>query len=327
MKINKIGFGFLLSLMWVFSACMDFVEPNVPYKTFNTGLYLRTISGGTGQSFNFFNLSGSKFSVEIEAVDGEEGATLETVEIFVRHRRLIPGVGFTFKPTGTTSQVNQVAIGTLTKDKFVKATENPNHPTTLYLRGKFEISTTELLGKLDMNEADILGGDAFEIRLKATDRFGRVFDDTNRSPDVQGGFFYRSPFRYDVPVVCPSDLAGKYTYSSTQMSSAYGSCPGTITGEVTLTRVGTTTAYTVSDATFGLWACYGDSWGSGNVRLSDSCGILAFSGADKYSDAYTFTFISNNGEDLVFRWTNASNETGVVTLKANANKPWPSTLR
>jgi hypothetical protein len=326
MKINKIGFGFLLSLMWVFSACVDFVEPNIPYKTFNTGLYLRTVTGGN-VSFNFFALNSAEFFVEVEAVDAEEGATLERVEFFVRHRRLIPGVGFNFKPTGTSSQVNQVAIGSLTKDKFVKATENPNHPTTRYLRSTFRISTADILKALNMTTADVAGGDAFEIRLKATDRSGRVFDDNNRSADVQGGFFYRSPFRYDVPVVCPSDLAGTYDYISTQMESAYGSCPGSITGKVTLTKVGTTTTYTVSDATFGLWGCYGDTWGAGNVRLSDSCGILSFAGADKYSDAYTFTFISNNGTDLVFRWRNASNETGVVTMKASASKPWPNTLR
>lgn len=326
MNIKKIGFGFMMSLMAMFSACVDFVEPNIPYATFDTALYLRTLSG-LGQNWSLFDLQTSNFTVELEVVDAEEGETLETVEVFVRHRRLIPGVGFEYIPAGTSSQVNQVLIGTMTKADFQKATENPNHPTTRYLRGTFSISAAQVLQALGVTFADIEGADAFEFRVRATDRFGRVFDDTNRSPDVQGGFFYRSPFRYDVPVVCPSDLGGTFQYESTAMSSAFGSCPGTITGEVTFTPVANSTSYTVSDATFGFWECYGDDWGSGNVRLNDACGTLSFSGTDKYGDGYTFNFISNNGAELRFTWVNASNETGTVTLFANEGKPWPSSLR
>ncbi|MGY6744765.1 MAG: hypothetical protein ACXIUQ_18665 [Cecembia sp.] len=327
MNIKKIGFGFLMSLMVVITACVDFIEPNVPYATFNTGLYLRTISGGTGQNWSIFELPTSRFNMEIEAVDAEEGQTLETVEIFVRHRRLIAGVGFEYIPAGSSSQVNQVLIGTMTRADFQRATENPNHPTTRYLRGSFSISAAEVVAALGVSFADIEGADAFEFRLRATDRFGRVFTDTNRSPDVQGGFFYRSPFRYDVPVVCPSDLGGTFRFQSTDMSSAFGSCPGTIEGEVTFTPVSGTTSYIVSDATFGFWDCYGDAFDGGEVRLNDACGRLSFSGTDKYGDQYTFNFISNDGSELVFVWVNSSNETGRVTLFANEGRPWPSGLR
>ena len=326
MNIKKIGFGFLMSLLVVITACVDFIEPNIPYATFNTGLYMRTLSGGTGQNWSIFDLQGSNFNVEFEAVDAEEGETLETVEIFVRHRRLIAGVGFEYIPAGTSTQVNQVLIGTMTRADFQKATENPNHPTTRYLRGSFSISAADVVSALGVTFADIEGADAFEFRVRATDRFGRVFDDTNRSPDVQGGFFYRSPFRYDVPVVCPSDLGGTYNFESTAMSSAFGSCPGTITGEVTFTPVEGTTSYIVSDATFGFWDCYGDAFDGGEVRINDACGRLSFSGTDKYGDQYTFNFISNDGQELRFTWVNASNETGTVTLFAN-DTPWPNGLR
>ena len=331
MNIKKIGFGFLMSLLVVSTACVDFIEPNVPYATFNTGLYLRTLSG-LGQTFNIFTLPGSNFNLELEAVDAEEGETLETVEIFVRHRRLIAGVGFEYIPAGTSTQVNQVLIGTLTKADFQKATENPNHPTTLYRRGTFSISLEQVVQALGVTLADIEGADAFEFRLKATDRFGREFNDLNRSPDVQGGFFYRSPFRYDVPVICPSELADTYRFESTDMTSGFGSCPGTITGEVTLTQNKNAAgnnipgSYLVSDATFGFWDCYGDSWDDGEVALNDACGRLSFSGTDKYGDQYTFNFISNDGQALVFTWVNSFDETGRVTLFAN-DTPWPNGLR
>jgi hypothetical protein len=43
------------------------------------------------------------------------------------------------------------------------------------------------------------------------------------------------------------------------------------------------------------------------VRLVDNCGALSFAGADKFGDAYTFTFVSNDGTNLVFIWENGAN--------------------
>lgn len=324
MKMKKIGFGFLMSLLVVITSCVDFVEPNIPYKTFDTALYLRTIQRST--DLNFFDLANSKMSLTLEAVDAEGGETLQSVEIKVRHRRLIPGVGLEYRPAGTESNVNDVLIKTLSLSDFQKASENPNHPTQTYMRTSFEITANEMMSAVGITAAQMQGGDSFEVRLYVTDKFGRKFDWTNRSADVAGGFFYASPFLYLSNVICPTDLGGTYRYQSSEMQSVYGACAGTIEGTVTLTPVANSTAYTVSDATFGFWPCYGDTFG-GNVRLNDACGILSFTGADKYGDSYTFNFISNNGSELVFTWVNGSNETGRVVLFANDGKPWPSTLR
>ncbi len=321
MKFLKENILKLLTIVLMATACTDFVEPNIPYATFDTGAYLRTITR-TSTTFNFFALPTSKFDIVVEAVDAEDGKTVQTVEVRVRRRRLVTGVGNVYVPAaGAGGAVNDVLVKTLNASDF-----QPN-PDSRFLRANIVVTAPEAIAALGLTQADINGGDAFEFRLKLTDKFGRVFNDVNASGDVKGGAFFASPFLYSVGVVCPSDLAGTYTYTSSQMVSAYGSCAGTITGTVTLTAIANTTNYTVSDATFGFWACYGDSWGSGNVRLQDACGVLSFAGADKYGDGYTFTFISNDGTDLTFRWRNASNETGVVTLRANAGKPWPNTLR
>ena len=88
------------------SSCRDFVEPNIPYTDFDTAAYLRTISR-TSTTFNFFDLANSKFALTLEAVDAEDGNTVETVEIRVRHRRLIPGVGLEYTPA------NDVLVRTL----------------------------------------------------------------------------------------------------------------------------------------------------------------------------------------------------------------------
>jgi hypothetical protein len=323
MKTIKYSFGLIVTLMLFIASCTDFVEPNIPYTTFNNGAYLRTIDRSaptTSLSFNFFDLTNSRFALTVEAVDNENGATVETVEVRVRHRRLIPGVGLQYIPVpGPGNVVNDVLIKTLTLADFL-----PNDKSK-FLRARIEIPAPEILAALGVTQAQINGGDAFEVRLKLTDKFGRVFNDINASGDVKGGAFFASPFLYDVSVVCPSDLAGTFEFTSSEMSSPFGDCAGTITGTVTF-GVASATSYSVSDATFGFWDCYGDTFG-GNVRLNDACGVLSFSGTDKYGDSYTFNFISVTPAELTFTWRNSSNETGRVVLKSNAGKPWPPGLR
>jgi hypothetical protein len=318
MKIFKYSFGLLVSALVLLSSCRDFVEPNVPYSSFDTGAYLRTISSTTNSTtFNFFDLPSSKFALTLEAVDIEDGGTVETVEIRVRHRRLIPGVGLQYTPTA------DVLVKTLQKADFA-----PNSDSR-FLRTSFSITSAETLAAVKLTTADIKAADVFEFRLVLNDKKGRKFSVNNVTTNVAGAPFYASPFQYFVSVVCPSDLAGEYEYSQTSMESVYGSCAtDPLTGKVKFTAVsGSPGAYTVSDATFGFWACYGDSWGAGNVRINDACGTLTFSGADKYGVSYTFNFISNDGTNLVFGWVNGDGEKGTVTLKSNAGKPWPSTLK
>ena len=315
MKMLKYSFGFLAGALVFLSSCRDFVEPNIPYSTFDTAAYLRTIAR-TSTTFNFFDLANAKFALTLEAVDAEDGGTVQTVEIRVRHRRLVPGVGLKFTPTA------DVLVKTLQKTDFAPNT------TSRFLRTSFVVTAAEALAAVGLKQTEITGGDVFEFRLVLNDKFGRRFSSDNVTTNVAGAPFYASPFQYPVSVVCPSDLAGEYTYTQTAMESIYGSCTAPITGKATFTAVaGSPGSYGVSDATFGFWACYGDTWGNGNVRLNDACGSLTFSGADKYGVGYTFKFISNNGTDLVFKWVNADGEKGRIALKSNAGKPWPATLK
>jgi hypothetical protein len=274
----------------------------------------------TSDTFNFFDLGNAKFDITIEAVDAENGATVESVEVRVRRRRLIPGVGLEYVPVGTGTTVNDVLVKTLSSSDFASTTESK------FLRANILVTSAETLSALGLTQSQINGGDVFEFRLKMTDKSGRVFNDVNASADIKGGAFYASPFLYNVSVVCPTALAGTYEFTSSEMQSPFGSCPGTITGTVTFTAIAGTTSYGVSDATFGFWDCYGDTFG-GNVRLNDACGSLSFSGSDKYGDTYTFNFISVSPDELVFTWVNTSAETGRVVLKSNAGKPWPPGLR
>lgn len=312
MKMLRYSFGLLASALIFLSSCRDFVEPNVPYKDFDTGAYLRTITR-TSTTFNFFNLGASKFALTLEAVDIEDGKTVQTVEIRVRHRRLIPGVGLRYTPQ------NDVVVKTLQASDF-----QPNQ-SSRFLRASFEITAAEAIAAVGLTSAQIEGGDVFEFRLVLNDKFGRRFSSDNVTTNVAGAPFYDSPFQYPVSVICPSDLAGTYQFSQSNMQSVYGSCSGTITGTTTFTPVASSPgSYTISDGTFGFWACYGDTWGDGNVRISDACRRLTMSGADKYGASYSMTVISSSPTDLVIQWVNSDDETGIVTIKSNSGKPWPN---
>jgi len=138
------------------------VEPAVPYKDFDTGAYLRTIAR-TSTTFNFFDLASSKFALTIEAVDKEDGKTVQTVEVRVRHRRLIAGVGLKYTPA------NDVLVKTLQASDF-----KPND-NSRFLRSTFEVTAAETIGAVGFTAACLSGCDVFEFRLVLKDKFGRVF--------------------------------------------------------------------------------------------------------------------------------------------------------
>jgi hypothetical protein len=314
MKTLKYSFGLLAMALIFLSSCRDFVEPNVPYKDFDTGAYLRTITR-TSTSFNFFNLANSKFALTIEAVDIEDGKTVQTVEVRVRHRRLIPGVGLKYTPQ------NDVLIKTLQASDFATNT------SSRFLRASFEVTAAEAIAAVGLTPAGVAGGDVFEFRLVLNDKFGRVFSSNNVTSNVAGAPFYDSPFQYPVSVICPSDLAGTYDFTAREQKSIYGICAGgTFTGKTTWTRVGSSTRFLVSDGTFGLYGCQNDTY-KGDVGISDACGVLSMSGVDQYGSPYSMKFISRTNELLTFSVTNGYGDFMIVDVKSNAGKPWPTTLK
>ena len=307
MKMLKYTFGLLVGAVVFLSSCRDTVDPNIPYKDFDTGAYLRTIDR-TSTTFNFFDLGSSNFALTLEAVDSEDGASLETVDINVQHRRLITGVGLEYTPTA-----GPVTVKTLTASDFA-----PNSDSR-FLRTSFVITAAEALAAVGLTEADIEGGDVFEFSLELHDKKGRTFNRENVSGNIAGAPFYASPFQYFVNVVCPSDLGG--TYAFTQTSDYCGD--KTFDGTVTFTETSTTGSYTISDGAFGLWgSCYGDAW-EGSVKLNDACNNLTMSGTDSYGDSYSLTVTSSDAEKFTFDWINTYGEYGTVTIFANEGKPFP----
>jgi hypothetical protein len=236
MKIFKNSFVKLLTLLILGTSCTDFVEPNIPYATFDTGAYLRTITR-TSTSFSFFDLEKSKFDITVEAVDAQDGASVATVEVRVRRRRLVPGSGNVFIPAaGAGGAVVDVLVKTLNPADFTTNSDSR------FLRSKIVVTGAEALTALKLSVADINTGDAFEFRLKLTDKSGRVFNDVNASGDVKGGAFFSSPFLYSVPVICPLSTTfatGQYklVQTNTATDPFYGSATRFVEENITLAAV------------------------------------------------------------------------------------------
>ncbi|MCH6198521.1 hypothetical protein MMU07_02945 [Aquiflexum sp. LQ15W] len=196
MKLIKYSLGMLVTMLVFLTSCTDFVEPRIPYSSFDTGAYLRTVAR-TSVSFNFFDLPNSKFDITVEGVDAENGATIESVEVRVRRRRLIPGVGLQYVPVGTGTNVVDVEVKKIPASAFAVTGDSK------FLRTGISVTAAEAITALGLTPAQVNGGDVFEFRLRLTDKFGRVFNDVNASADIKGGLFYDSPFLYNVTVVCP----------------------------------------------------------------------------------------------------------------------------
>jgi hypothetical protein len=146
--------------------------------------------------------------VTVEEQDEQDGALLESVDIYVSLRDL----------TGGTS----VAV-----DKFIKTIDASAFTTSPVGLPMASISSTyaETFAALGLPADGVEPGDLFqmELRLNLTD--GRTFGKASASGIITGGFF-SSPFVYNALVTC-SPEPGDYTV---EMHDSYGDGWQTTTG-------------------------------------------------------------------------------------------------
>ncbi|UQD54913.1 hypothetical protein [Flavobacterium sp. K5-23] len=124
---------------------------------------------------------------------------------------------------------------------------------------------------------------------------------------------------------CTSTLGGTYAYSTTKMGEPGGGrVAGPVTGNVTFTAT-TPGVYAISDASFGGWiGLYGPGNIAKNVKLTDICNKIAYSGKDQYDEIFTFSNLVVNGTKLSFHWVNDYGEFGDTTLTRTDGKNWPN---
>ena len=131
---------------------------------------------------------------------------------------------------------------------------------------------------------------------------------------------------------CFSDLAGTYTYVTTNCYTPGpppGNAAGPFTGSVTLTQT-SVGVYNLSDASFGGWlGLYGPQTPATNntangVKITHTCGQLAFAGVDQYNEVFTFSNLVISGSNMSFKWTNDFGEYGSTVLTRTDGTSWPA---
>jgi len=196
----KNTFRILFSLFIVASITSCSEEEGTIYDVldYETGAILRTISVDNAL-YNSSDAS-TAFVVTVEEQDEQDGALLESVDIYVSLRDL---------PGGTT-----VAV-----DKFVKSYDASAFTTSPAGLPMATLSATygESFAALGVGPGGVEPGDLFvmELRLNLTD--GRTFGKSSAAGIITGGFF-SSPFSYNALITC-SPQSGDY---SVEMFDSYG---------------------------------------------------------------------------------------------------------
>jgi hypothetical protein len=321
--MNKLKYLFgLVSLMFV-SACTDFVDPAIPYSGFETGTYLRTLKSPAA-NFNYFDLSTAIFSIQVEPVDEQGGTTVRDVEVYVAHRR---------GPVVTPEKL----VKTIPASEFKPNPDRnfPDAPNRNFPAATITVTTQEYLNALGLTIANLNGGDFFEYRLVLHTTTGKTFTNTNLSPDISGGAFYRSPFFYRVQLVCPSTLAGEYNLKTT------GWCGTEYNGKVKFVAGAASGQYIiqvdldgafVEDFSFGFYrACYGASTappgGANGLRLTDGCGQIAFnaSTSSPWGDGFKINDVQVAGPVLTLGVESTyPPEAGVAVITRTDGTNWPA---
>ena len=146
------------------------------------------------------------FSIEIEEQDNQEGALLESVDVYTTFADGSPDDG---DSTGATT--TEVFLFNIPASEFTPG------PFGLP-RTTITIPATTLIAAVGLTNDGLFGGDTFTTRLSLNLTDGRIFSVNNAGGIITGGFF-NSPFQYVTPVVCPVE-AGSFTgdYNVTQIS-------------------------------------------------------------------------------------------------------------
>ncbi|RLD29086.1 MAG: hypothetical protein DRI75_04630 [Bacteroidetes bacterium] len=198
---NIIKFLLSLAIVVSFNSCSDSSNTIDDVFDYEVGAVLRTLEV-ISNTLNSSDPS-SFWSVSVEEQDGEDGALLASVGVFVSIRDLTPANGTT-----------------VAADMFVKTIDasefSTNTPHGLP-RVTIAVTFAEAEAAMGLTSADHSPGDlfVFELRLELTD--GRIYGADSAASIITGGFF-SSPFAYNALILC-SPQAGTY---QVDMQDLYG---------------------------------------------------------------------------------------------------------
>ncbi|WP_299000062.1 hypothetical protein ACOKFD_08480 [Flagellimonas sp. S174] len=303
-----------------------------------TGAVIRTIDEDNDLVYNdetdAFD-AGSAYTLVLEEQDEEEGALLESVEIFVN---------FDDNSTdGGDMTTTEVSLQTLQASEFSTGDRGLPQVTVSY-------TSDELIAATGIDESMIIGKDRFEFRLVLNLTNGETYTNTDVGGPVSGGAFFSAPFEYFPVIECSitESLAGTHTYVTTDIRPAPGGgglCSGgSANGVVTWTESSELSGVlTSSDMSFGQYEdCYtgrGPAAGD-DIEIEWDCTLLTPDGEVFLEDGvvvpndegdndpdteitYSYEITNVSGPDMTIEFSSSTGDAGTVVVTREGGVDWP----
>lgn len=273
-------------LMVIVASCAD--ENLAPVVTFDSaikGAYPKLTDEGGSKLLNFLtpaDFDASSYNYTLKFIDANGGKNVANFTLDVHYD---PKVG----ATGSPVELRSYSTSDFTADA-----------DGMYLKD-ITITAADVTSALGLTYADLTAGDKFVIVGTIIQANGLTHTDLNSSSAVTGAAF-GGYFDFDMPVACPSDLSGTYSY----VTAASFCAPGDpITGTVDIVNLGAG-IHTFSDNSFGSYdVCYGAGM-TGGIKFTDVCTVVAFTAFDsQYGETWSFV-TSITGNDWRIQGTNVS---------------------
>ncbi|MDF0708959.1 hypothetical protein [Flagellimonas okinawensis] len=194
-----------------------------------SGIVLRTVNVESDELP--IGQSDSYFGVELEMQDEEDGALVESLEVYVSFN------DNTVEEGETDLSAAEVMVTSIPSSEFTIGEYG-------FPRYSYSITLPEMATALGIDEStDVDGGDTFYVRFEAVLVDGRRFSNGDNT-DTSTGSFFASPFLYISTVVCPEvpPVAGDWTI---EMQDSWGD--GWNGATIVVDIDGTETVYTLED--------------------------------------------------------------------------------
>lgn len=262
--MKNLNIFLTLAFLLVFSACekdRTFIE----FKDLEYGAVPRLTDGVNGE-FDFFNPTGSSIDFTVEFYDENQGKNVQSYAWTVAYINK------------TTNEVGAAAnIGSFSASDF-----KPNDFGLPSI--KIEFTFQQALDALGLTTDDINGGDAIRFEATLTKTDGKVFTRNNTGPSViSNGPAFGAWFVFDQNIICPSELEGTYSATTTYHQHDFiGDGYTSNTQDVVWEALGGG-QYKVIGFDGGLYGSgpYVDNYGTTalEITVTDACGNISFGGA------------------------------------------------
>ncbi len=299
----------LLVVMATVISCGDPELPFEIYQTMKTGGYARQIGSSITGKFDYFDITNSKVSFMVEYWDANQGKDVASYAISVEYIDKV-------KRGGVNRSKPKTAMTTIASSAFTANSDG-------YLSSTIELGFSATMALLGQVQADIDGGSDYRYHFVITMNDGTTYDAATTDSNLESSAPFSALFKYDVSVICPSDLAGTFS------SAGVGWCGSVTSGNFAWVKSGGDNLYAVDggDFSYGAYlACYGGWTGKpmGTLKNKDACNVLSPVGSSQWGEVYTFNEVKRqtNLKVLYLDWVNDYGEAGTVDL-TRSDKDWP----